>query len=179
MAAGHLHWIPLSPPAIAYPQPTASTPRHPATVPHAPVSWASSPGSELAVAARRGHARARHPGPSRSTRASSLQLAPATSCHPAVSRNRPGREPSFRAVTATVYQSEPVPTWRAPPFPRTQRVPAAPLHGSLQRPRWRTTQLQPAPLARPVQLPELDEHLRPPHLPSRVPPLSVLSTRAR
>ena len=81
-----------APPASVYPQPTSSKPRHPAAVPHAPVKLGEPPGSELAVAARRGHARARHLGTSRSTRASSLQLAPETSCHSAVSRNRPGRE---------------------------------------------------------------------------------------
>ena len=77
--------------------------------------------------------------PSCSELASALPLATALSPHCNLYRACPGGEPLSRAVPATVYQSEPVPTWRAPPFPRTQRVPAAPLHGSTQSTHRRTT----------------------------------------
>jgi hypothetical protein len=122
MAAGHLRGNLLSPPASVYPQPSASTPRHLATLPHAPVNRASSQTRQLAVAARRGPARARHPSP----QCQHARL-PATARHRAVLSSRcPPRVPG-RRDHPSAPASPPCPSPRAHPpvAPRRSRAPEA------------------------------------------------------
>jgi hypothetical protein len=122
MAAGHLRWNLLSPPAFVYPLSPGSTQRHPLATPPHPSELGHQPGRFFStVGMATAPSRLAAMAPSCSVLASVLPLATALSLHCRVQHACSGGGPPFCAVPPPCPNRCPYP----PDKPRRSRAPGA------------------------------------------------------